>query len=69
MVVPQGFDPFCFVRRVDRLGIGGAHPATGPTPASLTGALRRALDPGSPRPHGPWPTGCAPTAHGPRPVR
>ncbi|WP_405706143.1 hypothetical protein OG264_03575 [Streptomyces xanthophaeus] len=30
VVVPQKFDPFCFVRRVVRLGIGGAHPAHRP---------------------------------------
>ncbi|MFI6824590.1 glycosyltransferase [Micromonospora sp. NPDC050187] len=45
VVVPQVYDQFYFARRVERLGIGSAHPSGGPTVDSLGTALNRALDP------------------------
>ncbi|MEW1909334.1 glycosyltransferase [Kitasatospora sp. NPDC085895] len=45
VVVPQMFDQFYFADRVDRLGIGSAHPGSNPTVDSLTTALRHALAP------------------------
>jgi vancomycin aglycone glucosyltransferase len=44
VVVPQMYDQFYFADRVDRLGVGAAHPGE-PTVESLTAALRRALSP------------------------
>ncbi|MGI5402887.1 glycosyltransferase [Streptomyces sp. CA-135486] len=44
VIVPQMFDQFYFARRVDRLGIGSAHPSSEPTADSLLAALRHALD-------------------------
>ncbi|MFE0186931.1 glycosyltransferase [Streptomyces sp. NPDC058989] len=44
VVVPQMFDQFYFAHRVDRLGIGSAHPAGEPTADSLLAALRHALE-------------------------
>ncbi|WP_030271519.1 glycosyltransferase [Streptomyces sp. NRRL B-24484] len=45
VLVPQMFDQFYFAHRVDRLGIGCAHPGSNPTVDSLTTALRSALEP------------------------
>ncbi|XTZ14098.1 glycosyltransferase [Micromonospora echinospora] len=45
VVVPQVYDQFYFAGRVERLGIGVAHPSGGPTVASLTTALDRVLRP------------------------
>ncbi|GGK69606.1 glycosyl transferase [Sphaerisporangium melleum] len=45
LVVPQMYDQFSFAGRVERLGIGTAHPADEPTAGSLTAALGRALAP------------------------
>lgn len=45
VVLPQVFDQHYWAARVDRLGIGVAHPQGMPTTDSLTTALRRALAP------------------------
>ncbi|GAA0666446.1 glycosyltransferase [Kitasatospora atroaurantiaca] len=44
VIIPQMFDQFYFARRVDRLGIGSAHPTSEPTADSLLPALNHALD-------------------------
>ncbi|GLY20335.1 glycosyltransferase [Micromonospora sp. NBRC 101691] len=43
VIVPQVYDQFYFAGRVERLGVGVAHPPGGPTVASVTAALDRAL--------------------------
>ncbi|WP_435240488.1 glycosyltransferase [Streptomyces cucumeris] len=45
VVVPQMFDQFFFAGRVEGLGIGSAHPSSGPTADSLRAALHQALAP------------------------
>ncbi|MGW0893904.1 glycosyltransferase [Saccharopolyspora sp. NPDC002578] len=46
VVLPQVYDQHYWARRVEDLGIGAAHPAGMPTPASLLDALERASRPG-----------------------
>ncbi|MDT0469272.1 glycosyltransferase [Streptomyces gibsoniae] len=45
VIIPQTFDQFYFAHRVDRLGIGSAHPVSDPTAGSFTAALHHVLDP------------------------
>jgi vancomycin aglycone glucosyltransferase len=45
VIVPQIYDQHYHAQRVDRLGIGTAHPPGTPTTDSLTSGLKRALQP------------------------
>ncbi|HXO59425.1 MAG TPA: hypothetical protein VN834_06450, partial [Candidatus Acidoferrum sp.] len=46
VIVPQHYDQHYWARRIDQLGIGGAHPPGEPTTDSLAAALSHALQPG-----------------------
>ena len=45
VVIPQHYDQHYWAQRVQQLGLGTAHPASAPTTDSLTGVLRRVLQP------------------------
>jgi vancomycin aglycone glucosyltransferase len=45
VIIPQHYDQHYFAQRIRELGVGAAHPPAVPTTASLTAALREALEP------------------------
>ncbi|GIG89266.1 glycosyltransferase [Plantactinospora endophytica] len=45
VIVPQIYDQHYWAERIDRLGLGAAHPAGAPTTDSLTSALKHTLQP------------------------